>query len=170
MNLWLAAFAAVIVQPLVFLLRIAPAYIASPEPFYGMGFMLLATVAVAAAVVLVLGIPAFLALRRFHRDGWGSLALTGLFLGAVPVAFSWPGHLEGFSAGQNWHGKYVQTYINGSPTSYAWLTYSENVAFFALHGLVGALVFYIVWRWGERPNNRLERTRGSSSVGDGGTR
>lgn len=158
MNIWIAALAAVAVQPLVLVLRIAPDYLASPQPLYGIGFMLLAVVVVAAAVVLILGIPAFLMLRKLHREGWVSLAIAGFALGALPVAVSWPGHLEGFSAGQNWHGKYVQTYVNGVPTSYAWLTYGENVLFFALHGLVGALVFYAIWRWRQRPNKSLQPT------------
>jgi hypothetical protein len=154
MKLWLSALAAVAVQPLLFLLRIAPVYFASSQPLYGIGFGLLAIVAVAAALVLILGIPTFLALLKLHRQGWGSVALAGLLLGALPASLSWPRRLEGFSAGQNWHGKYVQTYVNGFPTSFAWLTYGENVAFFALHGVVGAIVFYAVWRWSERPNNR----------------
>jgi hypothetical protein len=109
---------------------------------------------VTAAVVLILGIPAFLMLHELHREGWVSLATAGLVLGALPAAFSWPSHLEGFSAGQNWHGKYVETYVNGAPTTYAWFTYGEGVLFFALHGLVGVLVFYAVWRRRERPNKQ----------------
>jgi hypothetical protein len=138
----------------VLLARIAPDYFASPQPLYGIGFMLLAVVVVAAAAVLILGIPAFFMLHKLHREGWVSLAIAGLLLGALPAAFSWPSHLEGFSAGQNWHGKYVETYVNGAPTTYAWFTYGEGVLFFALHGLVGALVFYAVWRRRERPNKQ----------------
>jgi hypothetical protein len=152
MNIWLAALAAVLVQPLVLLLRLLPAYIASPEPLYGIGFVLVAVLAVAAAVVLILGTPVFLLLRRFECLGWGSVAIAGALLGGLLAAFSWPRTLEGYSAGQNWHGKYVDTYVDGVPTTYAWLTYGEGVVFFAMHGLVGALVFYAVWRRRERPN------------------
>ncbi|MFZ6753477.1 hypothetical protein ACO0KY_08925 [Undibacterium sp. Dicai25W] len=163
MNIWIAALAAVVVQPLVFLARIAPDYLASPQPLYGIGFMLLVVAVVAAAVVLILGIPAFLVLHKLHRESWVSLAMAGLVLGALPTAFSWPSHLEGFSAGQNWHGKYVETYVNGAPTTYAWLTYGEGILFFALHGLVGALVFYAVWRLRERPNKSLQPTASGGS-------
>src|SRR6185369_144767 len=114
MSIWIAALAAVAVQPLVLLARIAPDYFASAQPIHGIGFMLLAVVVVAAAVVLLLGIPTFLMLRKLHREGWVSLASAGLVLGALPVAFSWPRHLEGFSSGENWHGKYVETYVNGA--------------------------------------------------------
>ena len=158
MNIWIAAIAAVAVQPLVFALRVLPDFLSSPQPLYGVGFVFLAVVVVGAAVVLVLGVPTFLALRRFGREGWGSLAAAGALLGALPSAFSWPRTMEGFSAGQNWHGKYVETYVNGAPTTYAWLTYGESVLFFALHGLVGALVFYGVWRWRRRPNQSFQPT------------
>jgi hypothetical protein len=153
MNIWISAIAAVAVQPLVFLLRILPDYLSSPQPIDGLGFVLVAVVVVGAAAVLFLGIPTFLALQKLRRDGWGSLALAGFVLGALPNAFAWPRHLEGYSAGHNWHGKYVDTYVNGVPTTYAWFTYAEGVVFFALHGLVGALVFYAVWRWRQRPNH-----------------
>ena len=152
MNIWIAALAAVLVQPLVLLARLAPDYLASPGQLYGIGFMLVAVMVVAAAVVLFLGIPTFLMLQRFRRLNWVSLAIAGAVLGGLPSAIAWPAHSEGYSAGQNWHGKYVATYVDGFPTTYAWLTYGEGVLFFALHGLVGALAFYAVWRRRHRPN------------------
>ena len=160
MNIWIAAIAAVAIQPLVFLARVAPDYLAAPQPqsLHGLGFVAVSVLVVAAAVVLILGIPVFLMLHKFHRQGWTSLAIAGLVLGALPAVFSWPRPLEGFSAGGNWHGKYVETYINGAPTPYAWLTYGENVLFFALHGVAGALVFYAIWRRRERSNKSLQPT------------
>jgi len=151
MRIWIASIAAVAVQPIVLALRIAPDYLASPQPLYGVGLLLLGVVVVAAAVVLVLGLPAFHFLRKFQREDWGSLAITGFALGALPAVFSWPRRLEGFSSGQNWHGDYVETYVNGAPTTFAWLRYGENVLGFGVHGLAGALVFYAVWRWLGRP-------------------
>ncbi len=160
MSIWIAALGAVAIQPLVFLARVAPDYLASSQPLYRIGFMLLAVAVSAAAIVLILGIPAFLVLRKVHRASWVSLAVAGLMLGALPAAFPWPGHLEGFSAGQNWHGIYVETYVSGMPTTYAWLTYGEGVLFFALHGAIGALVFYAIWRRLERPDKSLQTTGG----------
>ncbi len=158
MRIWIASIAAVAVQPIVLALRFAPDYLTSPQPLYGVGFFVLSVVVVAAAVVLVLGIPAFLILHKYQREGWRSLAFAGFVLGALPFVFSWPGRLEGFSSGQNWHGKYVETYVNGVPTTYAWLTYGENILYFGLHGLAGALVFYAVWRKLGRPNKLLQAT------------
>jgi hypothetical protein len=107
--------------------------------------------------VLIIGVPTFIALRKLRRESWSSLSVSGLLLGALPNVFFWPTRLEGYSAGQNWHGKYVETYVNGAPTVYAWYTYAEGVSFFSLHGLVGALAFYGVWRWRERPNEAFSR-------------
>lgn len=146
MRIFVAAIAAVAVQPVVFLIRVAPDYFASTTPVYGLGLYLAAVVVVAAAAVLLLGIPTFLLLLRFGRANWISVAISGFFLGMLPAAISWPSRLEGYSSGENWHGKYVDTYVQGVPTSYAWLTYAEGVLFFGLHGLAGALMFYAVWR------------------------
>jgi hypothetical protein len=73
-------------------------------------------------------------------------------------AFPWPSHMQGYSAGRNWHGKYIDTYVNGVPTDYAWFIYAEGIVFFALHGLMGALAFYGVWRWRQRSNPSFQPT------------
>ena len=145
MKIWIASLAAVAVQPLVIALRLAPDYFSSPESFHGMGFFFLSVLVVAAAAVLVLGVPAFLILRKLKCEGWRSLAFVGFVLGALPVMLFWPSYLGGYSASQNWHGKHIQTYIDGFPTTYAWLIYGEDAFYYGLHGLVGALVFYAVW-------------------------
>ncbi len=146
MKIFAASIAAVAVQPLVLYARLVPALFAPSGPWAGVGLVVVVVCVIAAAVVLVLGVPAFLLLRRLRRDSWNSLAFTGFVLGTLAAAVSWPRHLEGYSAGSNWHGRYVQTYVDGTPTSYAWFSFVENLVFFGLHGLVGALVFYWVWR------------------------
>jgi hypothetical protein len=111
MNIWISAIAAVVVQPLLLLLRILPDYLSSPQSHYGIGFVLFAVVAVSAALVLLLGVPAFLALRKLRRDSWRSLGMVGFVLGALSAASSWPSRLDGYSAGQNWHGQYASGVI-----------------------------------------------------------
>ena len=151
MRILIASVAAIAVQPVFVFARIAPDYFASSTPVYGLGLFLAAVVIVASAAVLLLGIPMFLLLRKYDRVNWTTLAIAGICLGMLPAAPGWPRHLDGYSSGMNWHGKYVDTYINGVPTSYAWLNYVEDVLYFGAHGLIGALVFYAVWR-------RLERS------------
>lgn len=112
----------------------------------GLGIVVTAVAAVAAAVTVLLGVPAFWVLRRFGREGWRSLGAVGAALGVLPVAFFWPRHFAGYSSGQNWHGHDVDLYVDGTPTVYAWLIYAEKVLTFGLHGLIGALVFYAVLR------------------------
>ena len=118
----------------------------SPNTLSGLGFILISVVVVSAAVVLIVGIPAFLILRKLKHDSWVTLPITGFVLGGLSLVFSWPKQYEGFSARMNWHGKLVATYINGNPTTYAWLGYGENVLYYGIHGLIGASVFYAVWR------------------------
>ena len=146
MRIFIAMLAAVAVQPVFFVLRIAPDYFASPGPIYGLGWFMVSIVVVALGMVLLLGIPAFLLLDRFGRTNWTSLAIAGATLGMLLVAPDWPRDLQGYSSGVNWHGKYVDMYIRGIPTTYAWLNYGENVFYFGMHGLIGALVFYATWR------------------------
>lgn len=152
MRIWTASLAAVAVQPLVFAGRIAPDYIASPMEWNGLGFVLLCVLAVASASVLILGIPSFLVLRKFHRLDRVSLAIAGFAAGTLPVAvLGFPRRLEGYSSSVNWHGRHVVTYIDGLPTTHAWLMFGEQVLYFGLHGVIGALVFHAVWR---RPSDR----------------
>ncbi len=82
MNIWIAALGAMAIQPLVFLARDVPDYLASSQPLYGIGYMLLALAVSAAVIVLILGIPAFLVRRKLYRASSVSLAVAGLGLGA----------------------------------------------------------------------------------------
>jgi hypothetical protein len=165
MRIWIASVAAVAVQPLVFAVRIAPVYFASSQSLNGIGFILVSVIVVAAVVVLTLGIPTFLLLRKFQRVSWASLAVAGFALGALPMAaFSWPRDLEGYSSGATWHGKYVDFYVNGVPTTYAWSSYGESVMYFGLHGLVGALVLYAVWRRPDPTTTPIDSTVESAPV------
>src|SRR3989442_11463759 len=132
MRIWFASLAAVAVQPLVLALRIAPDYfLSSSGPLYGIGLVFLSVVVVAAAVVLILGVPTFLLLSKFQRAGWASLAIAGFILGILPVAFSWPRPLEGYSSGQNWHGRYIDIYVNGNPTTYLAHLWRERLVLWA---------------------------------------
>jgi hypothetical protein len=149
MRILLAPIAAILVQPAILVLRFLPDYLLAPSPQSfpsGVGSFLLFVLIFATAAVIFLGIPTFILLRKFNRDNWFSLGISGFLLSAVPVAFLYPQKRDGFSSGGNWHGKFVETYIDGLPTNYAWLIYFENIFFYGLHGLIGALVFYAVWR------------------------
>jgi hypothetical protein len=158
MRIAIASLAAVAVQPLVFFVRIAPDYFAAPAPMYGVGVVVMGIVVVGAAVVMLLGIPTYLILRKAGRTNWPTIAFAGASLGALPTALFWPRHLEGYSSGQNWHGNYVETYINGIPTQYAWLNYGESILYFGIHGLVGALSFHATWRALESKSKSPEHT------------
>jgi hypothetical protein len=142
----IAAFSAAAVQPLIFLVRVAPDLFASSDAMDGFASFLVDIAVVALAVILILGIPCYWFLWAFGRVGWSSLMIAGTLLGMLPVVFMWPRQLPGFSADDNWHGRTVTTYADGIPTSYAWMQYGETVLFFGLHGLVGALVFYATLR------------------------
>lgn len=161
MHIYLALIAAVLVQPLVLILRFIPSYILMPsQQLFSSGIgpviqIIIIVIVVAAAAVLFLGIPTFLLLRKFNCINWTSLAISGFSLGAIPIAISWPEYREGYSAGSSWYGKLVETYIKGEPTTYAWYEYFANVFFYGLHGLIGALAFYAVWRRLDKRNKHV---------------
>jgi hypothetical protein len=160
MRILLAPIAAILVQPVILVLRFLPDYLLAPSPQSfpsGIGSSLLFVLIFATAAVMCLGIPTFILLRKLNRDGWLSLGISGFLLSAVPVAFLWPQKIDGYSSGSNWHGKFVNSYIDGLPTNYAWFIYFENVFFYGLHGLIGALVFYAVWRRVDKRNKPIEK-------------
>lgn len=111
--------------------------------------LIVAVALVAMAHVLLLGLPAFFALRW---RGWlktRSIAAAGLLTGALPVAvISWPYPLRQpypYSSSGTWHGRHVDFIADGLPTMFGWFSYLEGVATFGFLGVASALVFWFTW-------------------------
>lgn len=99
--------------------------------------------AISAAHVMALGIPAYLLLRWRGLFRWWSALLAGFALGSIPVGvFSWPLHYAGSRSSASVNG--VETMIDGVPTMAGWLQYVEGVSFFGACGLGAAAVFCAV--------------------------
>ena len=154
----LSSMAAVLVQPLVLL-----AWLGLPSLFAGesAAFADVARFSIFAAFfaipfVLVVGVPATLLLSRYGKLQWWPLALIGSLTAMLPIAASGPGGGAGYSSGGNWRGKVVDYVVDGEPTLYGWLSYLESITYFGIHGLVGASVFYVVWRRSMGPNNSFK--------------
>ena len=154
-----AVLAAIAVQPLVFVVvALWPALIdgeVSADELLSIG---LTVMAVAGAVVLLLGLPAFFLLRRLGRAGPVGLGTVGFLIPAVIVAWlGWPGGTasSGYSSGGNWHGHPVEFFINGHATLYGWLEYGESIMRYGLHGLTGALAFGAIWQRLAEPHEVL---------------
>ena len=116
-----------------------------------------AVTVVSAAMVLLLGVPAFLLLRRWRRANCRTMALAGALLGsALALYLNWP-NMPGYTLQENGHGQLVFIYLYGEPTRYAWYKVVESMGAYALLGMATALVFYAVWRWlavPDRPDNQ----------------
>ncbi|PPU92843.1 hypothetical protein XhyaCFBP1156_20945 [Xanthomonas hyacinthi] len=155
-----------VVQPLVlFVWVFVPALAQGADlPWDQVGLMSLMAVLFAAPFVLVLGVPLTIFLHRTQRLRLWPLALAGAIAGGIFIGWRGPGYGTGFSSGGNWYGKYVDFVIDGEPTLYGWLSYLQSIAGFALHGLVGATVFYLVWARWMGPNNSFKPKPLSGSV------
>lgn len=151
--LFLATFAAAAVQPLVLLLWLVYQSGVRVVELNGSVMGICAVVmAVASIVLVVVGIPVFLLLRHVGHHTATVVGLAGLLIAVAMPASMWPSHLAGYSAGNNWHGQFVNTYVNGSPTRYAWYEYVEGLVQFAMHGLAGSRAFLAMWlKAGGRP-------------------
>jgi hypothetical protein len=154
----LSSLGAIAVQPFVFL-----AWLGLPMLLHGETSQLLDVVSAsflaalfAVPFVLLIGVPAALLLAHYSKLRWWLLALIGFIAAALPIAVSGPGAGPGFSSGGNWHGKLVKFVVDGKPTLYGWLNHIESTVYFGLHGLVGATVFYLVWRRSMGPNNSFK--------------
>ena len=154
----LSSFGAIAVQPLVFIASFGTPMILSgdlsslPDVASYSFFPML----IAIPFVLFVGVPIAVLLAHYGRFRWWSLAIIGFVAAAAPVAFSGPGGSSGYSSGGNWHGEYVDLVIDGEPTLFGWINHIESICFFGLHGLVGATVFYVVWRRSIGPNNSFK--------------
>jgi hypothetical protein len=153
-----SCIAALAIQPVVFLLWfVLPSALAGAEMQWSdLGPIFFYSVLFAAPFVLLLGIPLSLILWRIGRFRWWPLALAGAVAGALFAGWDLPGDDPGYSSSGNWHGKYVAFVVAGVPTFYGWLNYIESVLAFALHGLAGASVYYLVWASVLRPNNSFK--------------
>lgn len=163
-----SAIAAIAVQPIVFVVLyillslILGADIPTKELLSTPLFAALFSV----PFVVVIGIPSVLLLRYFNRLSWLSLGAVGFIFAALPIAIYGWSEYPGYSSGGNWYGKPVGFVVDGQKTFYGWLSYAQNILFFALHGLAGALMFFFVCRRGLGPNKSLQPTplRGSAEL------
>ncbi len=152
-----ATLGAILVQPLVLLLYTAPSVLLSPHPLSAndlrqIAQLCVAVCLVAAAFILLLGLPLFAGLRRLKKDTAFNVGLAGFGAAAIPVAILfWPRReAQGSSMSATWHGQYVEFLRDGVPTTYAWLQFLEGSLFAGLHGLFGALAFLAIWRFAFR--------------------
>ncbi|HEX7641846.1 MAG TPA: hypothetical protein VF472_06485 [Burkholderiaceae bacterium] len=144
-----ASLAAILVQLPLFALCLLPRMAMGEVDADELGFYVAAVSIVAAATVLLVGLPVFALLRGSGRMNAKAVALAGLAIGTLPVAvMGWPYHglYSGYSSSGALFGHAVDFYRNGSPTLYAWLDYLLCMARLGLQGVLGALVFYWVWR------------------------
>jgi hypothetical protein len=145
-----ASFAAILVQPPLFFAWAVLPFLRAGEtlPFADLLRMSINVVAIAATLVVLLGIPAFASLKRANLLSWPYLAAAGFAVSSAPIAvISWPGSSSaGSSFSATWHGELTELVVNGEVTLAGWLSYIENITLFGLHGLVGAILFLFTWR------------------------
>ena len=155
-----ASLCAIVVQPAVlFLWLILPDLFSSNDfPWHTLGPIFFYSVLFAAPFVLLLGLPLSLILWRFGQFKWWILATAGVLATVAFSAWDLPGGDSGYSFGGSWNARYVEFVVAGVPTIYGWLNYLRSIAIFALHGFVGATVYYLVWVSALRPNNSFKPT------------
>ena len=150
MKLLLASIAALVVQPLVFLMWMGLPYAFTSEDFPWNEFpsMARAVTIFALPFLLIHGIPVFLVLRRKDRLSVPWVSLSGFLIGILlPLFIGWPRYSPGFSSGGYFYGPNRDFVVDGVTTIYGWLAYVQSVVIYGLHGIAGALAFYFTWKW-----------------------
>jgi len=97
---------------------------------------------ISGGLVLLLGLPAYLILRKCRQvRRWPTLS-AGFCLAAMPMAiFTWPLKYPDLKTSASING--VQTMINGIPTLAGWLNFAQGVLFFGVCGFLSALAFWL---------------------------
>lgn len=157
---WPAVFAGLVLSALVFpLLMIVLLGYGSLEQdsdsigWKGIDGVLLMVFAATFAHALLIGLPAFLWLRRIGRLSAARLAVAGFVAGGLLVgALGWPwrGGISGSSYSSSWHGRFVEMNRDGVPTVYGWLSWLESVILYGIVGIASALAFWYGWRYFQR--------------------
>ena len=98
---------------------------------------------ISGGLVLLLGLPAYVVLRKFRLvRRWLTLSV-GFCLAAIPMAiFTWPLKCLELKSSASVNG--VQTMIDGVPTMAGWLEFAGGVLFFGMFGFLGALAFWLL--------------------------
>jgi hypothetical protein len=170
----LATLAAILVQPVILFMYIFLPSIADDWNITGADLrevleMSLYVWVVASAFVVGLGLPIFFALKHRGRHTALPLGLAGFCASGISAAILfWPYWTaqKGSSFSATWHGQYVDFVKDGVPTMYQWLSYAEGIIYYGAHGLVGALVFFAVWRAHEPQQGvPADRPRPTGSAG-----
>ena len=109
--------------------------------------------AVAAAHVLVLGLPAYALLHRLNRVRWWLLTALGFVAGCLPFGvFAWP--LRHGYPGSSSQENGVWTMIDGIPTFAGWMEFGKGMIWF---GALGALSAFSFWFTQDRMRAQLNR-------------
>ena len=160
MRTFLALIAASIAPALV----VVPLYLAgqfamfpSDDPYIWVRTRTFAVIslAVSAAHVFFLGLPAMLLLRRFSVIRLRNTLVCGFVLAMIPMGFiSFPLQYEGYGSSSTVNG--VQMMVDGVTTAAGWIDFVQGMLFAGCFGLLAAGAFWLVWR--KSPNNSLKRT------------
>lgn len=109
--------------------------------------------AISAAHVIVLGIPAYLVLRWRGSLRWWTALLSGFVLGAIPVGVvSWPLCYSDLKSSATSNG--VQIMVDGIPTMAGWFQYLGGISLFGAFGIFSAAVFWVILSM--NPNNSFK--------------
>jgi hypothetical protein len=101
-------------------------------------------VVVSIGITVVLGLPAYFALKLKKWNSTinvlvvGALIPAAIILGLELIS----GNGTGFSAGENFYGHYRAIIDAGRRTYWGWIKLVEQLVVFGLHGCLGAFVFH----------------------------
>lgn len=103
---------------------------------------------ISVAHVGILGLPAFLLLKKHWSLNLYRMMAVGFFLGCLPSGLvMWPYDYSQFkSSFSYWNGHaMVHAKINGVPTLIGWIDYLQNIGIMGLFGVLSAAVFWLTY-------------------------
>ena len=125
-----------------------PALIANSDGSYLINqalFFLIWAALVTGIIVLVIGIPVYLALDIKGKASQVNLALAGFMIPVIiMVAIIFLTATDGnstFSTGSNYHGTYRDMIVKNERTLWGWISLVEQFLTYGFFGLIGATIF-----------------------------
>jgi chromate transport protein ChrA len=152
-KLLIASSGALIIQPVLFLfylgLQAFPSF--TVNPWKGIGYDWLAPLFVAIPHLIIIGIPVFLLLNRYSKLSYFNVSIAGLTAGTAPLLalnifdIVASGCDNSFILGTSEFFSDKVVCDNDFITFYGLLYVLMRSWIMGLHGIVGAVVFYILW-------------------------